>query len=181
MNNSVLSAFLISCIVLSGCAETTKKAVHETTGDNADKFIQHGWDFPLGRSRAKIIEGLGNPVAVKAERAKPNINIMDPAVEIADEIYELTYDGLVVVLYRAAEEKKELLQQLTITSSKYKMKWDLHVGCTKHDVRTALGGPSEEQVDSYTYSRNQANGESSVQFSFEKDIVTRIDWSFSFE
>jgi hypothetical protein len=180
----LIAAAFAACIVMGGCAERSvpvAKAEEGAGRSKIDQFIKHGWDFNLGRNRAKIVQHLGNPVDMKVEKAnKTAASSTPPSAIIADEITELDYDGLRIVLYRAAVENMEMLHQLSVTDARYKVKWGLNIGAAKTDVRAVLGKPDEEQANQYVY-KTRYGAESYVQFFFAEDRISRIDWLFYIE
>lgn len=186
MRNGIFILLLSCCVLAAGCAGVTPApsagaAATDSALNNADQFIQHGFAFKMGHTRARIIKNLGNPLDIHVERAKePDPFITNPADDIKDETIELLYDGISIVLFRAAAEDQELLQQVSITNGKYTLKWDLNVGAARSAVTAALGKPSDERADAAVY-RNSQGEESFVTFSFKNDIVTKIDWWFDLE
>lgn len=157
-----------------------------------DEMIEAGLAFPLGKSRAEITASLGPPRAATVRRLR---NQHDPAR--IDELHELTYDGLRVLLYRVTAEDREFVTDLSLTSAKYPVKWGLGVGSTKEAVRRVLGGgftalaapdsriepPARGQrcaeVDGVcTYRYDGFEQRSHVFFSFRGGRVSRIDWTF---
>ncbi len=184
---NALCLLCLSCIMLvAGCAGTTKTSSADSDAMDSslaksDQFIDHGFAFKMGHTRARIIRNLGDPLSVSVKRAKdPSPFVTNPSDEIRDEIIELVYDGLYIVLYRAAAENQELLQHVSITKDKYKLKWDLNVGVSKAAVIALLGKPSGERTDEVMY-RNHQGVESYVAFHLSNDIVTKIDWWYSLE
>jgi len=182
MKKQLLGGFLIAGLVITGCSSHTASPSAQEAGPgeikkhNVDQFIKNGLGFKLGRSRAKIIANLGEPRNTIVEKANtPSTLSTYSSAGIADETYELFYDGLVVGLYHAAVEKEDLLQHLSITDSKYKIKWGLGIGCTKQKVKSVLGNPSEEDEFAYVY-KNSHGTESFVHFYFANDVVYKIDW-----
>ena len=157
-----------------------------------DEMIEAGLAFPLGKSRAEITASLGPPRAATVRRLR---NQHDPAQ--IDELHELAYDGLRVLLYRVTGEHREFVTDLSLTSAKYRVKWGLGVGSTKEAVRRVLGGgftalaapdsriepPARGQrcaeVDGVcTYRYDGVEQRSHVFFSFRGGLVSRIDWTF---
>jgi hypothetical protein len=157
-----------------------------------DEMIEAGLAFPLGRSRAEITASLGPPRAATVRKLR---NQHDPAQ--MDELHELTYDGLRVLLYRVTAEDREFITDLSLTSAKYRVKWGLGVGNTKEAVRRVLGGgftalaapdsriaPHEarrrcdERDGVCTYRYDGFEQKSHVSFSFRSGRVSRIDWTF---
>jgi len=182
MNMQLLCGFLIASLILTGCtAHVTAPSSQDSAPSanmqhNVDKFIKNGLAFKLGKSRAKIINNLGEPKSIHVEKANTPSALSTYAAEgVADETYELFYDGLFISLYHAAVEKEDLLQHVSITDSKYKVRWGLDVGCSKQKVKSVLGKPSEEDEFAFVY-KNELGSESYVHFYFVNDIVYKIDW-----
>ena len=157
-----------------------------------DEMIEAGLAFPLGKSRAEITASLGPPRAATVRKLR---NQHDPTR--IDELHELAYDGLRVLLYRITAEDREFVTDLSLTSAKYRVKWGLGVGSTKEAVRRVLGGgfgalaapdsriepPARGQrcaeVDGVcTYRYDGFEQKSHVFFSFRGGRVSRIDWTF---
>ena len=157
-----------------------------------DELIENGLAFRLGRSRAEITASLGPPRAATVRKLR---NQHDPAQ--IDELHELAYDGLRVLLYRITAEDREFVTDLSLTSAKYPVKWGLGVGSTKEAVRRVLGGGftalaapdsrivpheaqrrCEERDGVCTYRYDGFEQKSHVFFSFRGGRVSRIDWTF---
>lgn len=157
-----------------------------------DELIEAGLAFRLGKTRAEIGASLGPPRAATVRKLR---NLHDPAQ--TDELHELTYDGLRVLLYRVTAQDREFITDLSLTSAKYRVKWGLGVGSPKEAVRgvlgpgfTALAAPDsriappearrrcEERDGVCTYRYDGFEQRSHVFFSFRGGRVSRIDWTF---
>lgn len=158
-----------------------------------DEMIEAGLGFRLGRSRAEITASLGPPRAAAVRTIR---NQHDPAR--IDELHDLTYDGLRVLLYRVTAEDREFITDLSLTSAKYRVKWGLGVGSAKEAVRRVLGPgftplaapdsriappdighPCDELDGVCTHRYDGFEQRSHVYFSFRGGRVSRIDWTFS--
>jgi hypothetical protein len=177
--------FAFFVISVSGCETVRPIATNQVT---PAQFVYDGWR--LGSTTAEIQNRLGTPVHLRVREVE-NRHV-DGQI---DEIRELEYDGLVLKIYKVSEvPERELLMTIAVTSPRYEIGWGLKVGTNKEDVRRVLGNGSEN-VDCrlltqqggttpahmhgdciWEYSDGDAGSE--VTFSFEKDRVYRIDWSF---
>lgn len=172
-----LFGFLFVVLVI-GCTKE-KDQRNESQGDNYQKrineivIVNDGLDFKLGKSIEEITNNLGRPKNIIVEKIK-NVHYPD---EIIDEIHKLFYDGLYIEIYKATEGNKEMLQALSITSEKFKVKWGLNVGISKDEIKKVLGNPSKDvdNVWSYVDSDGYENG---VRFFFRNDKVNKIEWSY---
>ena len=170
-------SYFVFAAVISGCSKKENVAAeepdHAVYQERINQLVDDGLDFELGDSVNEIIKTLGQPKDIQVDKIK-NVHYPD---EIVDEIHRLYYDGLYVQIYKATEGNKELLQALSITSNKFKVKLGLNVGTTKTEIRRTLGNPSNDSDDmwSYVYTEGYPN---TVQFYFENDAVTKIEWSY---
>ena len=96
-----------------------------------------------------------------------------------DEVHELEYDGLRIVLYRVSATGRELIMEVSLTSERYRLKWGLGVGSTRDAVRRVLGpGVRAERGEIDTDRYEDSERASRVDFSFRDARVRRIDWVF---
>ena len=157
-----------------------------------DELIENGLAFRFGKNRAEITASLGPPRAATVRMIK---NQHRPSR--IDELHDLVYDGLRVLLYRVTAQDREFITDLSLTSATYRLKWGLGVGSTKEAVRRALGpgftplaapesriepparGPRCAESDGVcTYRYDGFEQKSHVFFSFRGGRVSRIDWTF---
>ena len=157
-----------------------------------DELIEDGFAFPLGKTRTEITASLGRPLAAAVRRI-PNQHRPSQT----DELHELTYDGLRILLYRVTVDNRELVTDISLTGVGYRVKWGLGVGSTKEEVRRVLGPgftalpapesrlgspaggrPCGESDGNCTYRYAASEQTSHVYFSFRDGRVERLDWVF---
>jgi hypothetical protein len=177
---SVAVCLAPASLVLSlACAGTSNLPASASTGDSdirpslrAEAFVEHGWAFDLGDSRQMIVERLGEPVATRvAEVPNPHLP------ETRDTVYTLTYDGLEVEIYRATAVDRHFLSRLSVSGSRYAMRWDLRVGSAAQKVRETLGSPTDLSGDSLIYEAGEGATDR-VIFTIEDGRVRMIEWHF---
>jgi hypothetical protein len=141
----------------------------------------------LGSSRAEIIENLGKP---KLERTGDDLrkaNELTPEdvrlirghnTGAENEISELAYDGLSLKILKVnSPPYREFIYQITVTSDRYKMLWNLNVGSPRQEVRRLLGDPSrfEALKDFYqvVHSGNPMGYTDQVTFAYHDGLVSQ--------
>ena len=162
----LVAACLLVLAPAAGAAEPFQARV--------DEFIANAFAPPLGRTRAELAASLGPPRSATVRRVQ---NRHEPGR--TDEVHELEYDGLRIVLYRASATGRELLMEMSLTSERYRLKWGLGVGRTRDAVRRALGPAVRAERDGIDTDRYEDSERlSRVDFSFQGARVRRIDWVF---
>ena len=162
----LVAACLLALAPAVGAAETFQARV--------DELIADGFAVPLGRTRAELAASLGPPRSAAVRRVQ---NRHEPGR--TDEVHELEYDGLRIVLYRASATGRELLMEMSLTSGRYRLKWGLGVGSTRDAVRRVLGpGVRAEGGETDTDRYEDSERGSRVDVSFRDARVRRIDWVF---
>lgn len=146
----------------------------------------------FGNNRAEIISNLGEPNLIRTAcdlsqagelTAEDRRLIRGHGSGVENEIFELLYSGMwIKVLKVSSPPHQEGVYLLEVSSKRYKMPWNLGVGCQFKDVRRILGGPSliSDNGD-YTYSvvhldesGNPVGYEDSITFCYHKGKVERI-------
>lgn len=142
----------------------------------------------FGNSRAEIIENLGKP---KLERTDDDLSqeneltaedrrlLLGHASEPINQITELVYDGLSLKILKVnSPPYSEFVYDLTVTSAKRKMSWDLNIGSPRQKVRRILGNPSrsDDLTDSYdvVHSGDPTGYTNLVVFTYHDSRVDRI-------
>ena len=90
-----------------------------------------------------------------------------------DEVRELHYDGLYVRAYFPAKDHKRLfLEEVEITSPRFKIKHGLDIGTPGAELQRVLGQPDEIRGDVYSYS-----GETdTVRFVIHNGVIAKVKW-----
>lgn len=162
----LVTACLLAVAPAVGAAEPFQARV--------DELIADGFAVPLGRTRAELAASLGPPRSATVRRVQ---NRHEPGR--TDEVHELEYDGLRIVLYRVSATGRELIMEVSLTSERYRLKWGLGVGSTRDAVRRVLGpGVRAERGEIDTDRYEDSERASRVDFSFRDARVRRIDWVF---
>lgn len=171
-----IGCFIFAALIF-GCSKKEKAVAEEPERgvyqERINQLVNEGLDFKVGDSVNEVINNLGQPKDIKVEKIG---NVHYPN-EIVDEIHRLYYDGLSIEIYKATEGNKELLQTLSVTSNKFKVKLGLNVGATKTEIKGVLGNPSNDSDNMWSYVRNDGYPDK-VRFHFENDRVTKIEWSY---
>lgn len=172
------AGLLFGAILAAGCitrgpeSGKTREPMPPDYETRVSRYILKGWNFKLGKTIAEIKRNLGTPLSIIEQ---PVENIHDP--DRTDTMYELRYQGLQVCVYTVTESSKEIVTDLTITSSRYPLIWGLAVGSPVGDVRAILGEPVDESRGILTYETGDA-APSSVNFFHRNGFVYKIGWVF---
>ena len=142
----------------------------------------------LGNSRAEIMENLGKPKRERTDEDLRRANELtseearrirghDTGVE--NEIMELAYDGLYLRILKVnSPPYREFVYDITVTSDRYKMLWNLNVGSPRQEIRRILGKPSksDELQDSYlvVHSSPPEGYTDLVIFGYHDNFVDRV-------
>ena len=135
--------------------------------ETINEFVTQGWAFDLGTSLMDL------KAAGKVHR-EVVATVRNPHVENQiDEVRELYYDGLYVRAYFPAKDHKRLfLEEVEITSPRFKIKHGLDVGTPVAELERVLGEPDEIKGDVYSYS-----GETdTVRFVVKNGVITKVRW-----
>lgn len=133
------------------------------------------WFFEwLPKNREEVVKMFGLPDEIKVKNIK---NQHDPS--ITDVIYQLKYDGLEAVVYKASYDKREFLIGLTVSDSRYPVSKGLNIG-DPFDVEKMLGRPAKIKKTAYVYyATMEMNDE--VNLHFESDKIAKIEWLLYFD
>lgn len=137
-----------------------------------NEFFEDGFVGGLGSKEEEVIKKLGPPKKIKREY--PNYN---KPLEHNYESIDLFYDGLHINIYKDPYSLREFVSIPDgLTSDKYKMKWELNIGCSKKHVLDTLGRPSwpNRTKDSLTYYAEGNN----LHFYFKEDKLIKIEWEY---
>ncbi len=148
----------------------------------------------FGTSRAEIIKNLGKPRLERTEgdlenakqlNAEERRYLLGHRSEPINQISELAYDGLSLRILKVnSPPYREIVYDMTVTGTRYKMLWNLNVGSPRQEVRRILGDPSNpnDLKDSYlvVHSGDQGLGYTDlVTFSYLGSQVSRIHfWKY---
>jgi len=137
------------------------------TFQTINEFATRGWAFDLGTSLTDL-KAVG-----KIEREVIS-TVRNPHVENqVDEVRELYYDGLYVRAYFPAKDHKRLfLEEVEITSARFRVKHGLNVGASVTELQRVLGQPDEVKGDVYSYF-----GEAdTVHFVVRGGVIIKVKW-----
>jgi dienelactone hydrolase len=136
-------------------------------------FTEQGWAFKLGLRGIQTIRALG-PV----KREKVTL-LQNPHVDgRTDEIREFFFaDGLYVkALFPGRQQNAYLLQEVTITRSRYKAKFGLNLGTTRKALEDKLGQPDGMQPGFVEYFHSMGIGTARIHF--KDDRIVKLEWEF---
>jgi hypothetical protein len=166
-----LPVFLSGWVACNGRSSQESKI--DKFQEKVDEFVAEGLDFKLGKTKVEIVKNLGNPKTIRIQKV-PNVHYPK---YIVDEIHELFYDGFYIKLYKATETNKEMVEYLSVTSDRYKVKWGLNIGTHKNKVRNLLGPPLKKEKSVYTY-QDRDGYPDHVYFYFRDDRIYKIEWEY---
>lgn len=144
----------------------------------------------FGNTRAEIIENLGKPKLVRTENdlmAASELTREDARLVrghgVENGIFELSYEGLLLKILKVnSPPYREFVYEMTVTSNRYKMLWNLNVGSPRQEVRHILGDPSNphDLKDSYAVVHSGTPPEvytpDLVTFNYRDSLVSRIQF-----
>jgi hypothetical protein len=165
MKKSAVMSFLSVIIfsITSIGAETVKM-----------NFTANILDFKTGKSRAEIINNLGQPKEAKEERSSESFR-----EAFKCRVYSLQYDGLKIFTYEGSGCLMPKMHKVIITGVRYKLKYNIRVGQSRSEVARILGKPESETAGQMIYSHDP-DGEGIdkrvVIISMKDNKVSKIDW-----
>jgi len=174
INKIILCSLLIFFILNIGCKNNkSDNIISENQNNifikNQEEFDTNG--FYYGNTITEIKNKLGEPKNIKINDLK-NVHIENQI----DKIYELYYDGLYIKIYKNSSDQIELIKQITISSEKYKVKWDLNVGTPRNNILKVLGKPNCESKNILYYIGEEV-GPIGFQFYTNNDKIEKINWN----
>lgn len=155
------------CPVPQGITGTEEQR-EEYAATPINRFIFDGFDFGLGKRRAEIVEQLGNPQKSTARRVR---NLHDPGK--TDQIFTLSYPGLRVVIYRVSEDGREMVTDVVVTGTQYRLKEGLSVGSPLTLVQKRLGSPTTRKPGYVEY-ESEDSAPSQVRFYHKEGRITKV-------
>jgi len=158
-----LTALVALAIPVIGLTAQRDAKSYETINE----FATRGWAFDLGTSLTDL-KAVGN---VQREVVSTVKNRHDE--NQIDEVRELYYDGLYVRAYFPAKDHKRLfLEEVEITSARFRVKHGLNVGASVTELQRVLGQPDEIKGDVYSYF-----GEAdTVHFVVRGGVIIKVKW-----
>ncbi|KRT68718.1 MAG: hypothetical protein XU15_C0017G0017 [candidate division NC10 bacterium CSP1-5] len=158
-----LTALVALAIPVIGLTAQRDAKSYETINE----FATRGWAFDLGTSLTDL-KAVGN---VQREVVSTVKNRHDE--NQIDEVRELYYDGLYVRAYFPAKDHKRLfLEEVEITSARFRVKHGLNVGASVTELQRVLGQPDEVKGDVYSYF-----GEAdTVHFVVRGGVIIKVKW-----
>ncbi|HOW86902.1 MAG TPA: hypothetical protein P5119_12960 [Candidatus Aminicenantes bacterium] len=147
---------------------------------------------PFGNTRAEIIKNLGKP---KLERTEKDLEragqltseekryLLGHISVPINQIIELAYDGLLLRILKVnSPPYREFVYDMRVTSSRYRMLWNLNVGSPRQEIRRILGDPSNpnDTKDSYNVvDPDDLSGLDYIDlltFSYQGNLVDKISF-----
>ena len=135
--------------------------------ETINAFVTGGWAFELGTSLTdlKAVGKVEREVVSTVKNAHVGNQI--------DEVRELYYEGLYIKAYFPAKDHKRfLLQEVQITSPRFRIKHGLNVGASVAELHRVLGTPDEVKGDVYSY----AGETDTVCFVITNGVITEVRW-----
>ena len=135
--------------------------------ETINAFVTGGWAFELGTSLTdlKAVGKVEREVVSTVKNAHVGNQI--------DEVRELYYEGLYIKAYFPAKDHKRfLLQEVRITSPRFRIKHGLNVGASVAELHRVLGTPDEVKGDVYSY----AGETDTVRFVITNGVITEVRW-----
>lgn len=134
-------------------------------------FLTDGIVHP-GRSREQILARLGAADSVSARTVE---NRHDPSV--TDSVLTLHHDGVIIEIYRAGYDGKEILGSLQIRSDAHlQQSSGIRIGSPAADVRALLGEPTTASATELVYECDEClvTGHETLRFVLEQGNVRTI-------
>lgn len=126
--------------------------------EKVDDFVGN----PLGTSAIQSLEQLRKMGDLVREKTALVANIHYPSQ--ADEIRTFEFDGLVLEAYFPnRESQRGFITEITVTKSRWKLKFDLRVGVSAKELQAVLGEPDERDDTHLEYCGDKACGVFSLQ------------------
>ncbi len=135
--------------------------------ETINEFVTRGWAFELGASLTdlKAVGKVQREVISTVRNAHVKNQI--------DEVRELYYDGLYIKAYfPGGDHKRFLLQEVEITSARFRIRHGLNVGASVTELHRVLGQPDEIKGDVHSYF-GETDG---VHFVIENGVITKVKW-----
>jgi hypothetical protein len=127
----------------------------------------------LGNSRGSIQEKLGPWSSIKTEKI-PNHH----EETWIDNIYTITYDGLVLHVYDVVAWEKEMLTAVSMTKNCSKA-LPQFTGRTKDAITEKFGSPARATEEAMEYIPVlDSEGEDVVRFKLRDRIVVAVEWMY---
>ena len=168
----------------------TEEPLPETPQLRIDRYFDARTQM-LGNTRAEIVKNLGKPKLERTENDLKKANELTAEDArlvrghgVENEIFELAYEGLLLKILKVnSPPYREFVYDMTVTSNRYKMLWNLNVGSPRQEVRRILGDPSSpnDLKDSYSvvHSGSPEGYTDLVTFSYHDSLVSRIHfWQY---
>ncbi|NLY76368.1 MAG: hypothetical protein GX075_13895 [Firmicutes bacterium] len=89
-------------------------------------------------------------------------------------ITEVFFDGLYYQHYK--DTIKEQIVFLSVSTSKYKMKFDLDIGVSREYVKNILGEPMKIENGVYIYQYETEVAVDYIKFYFDNDKLVKVEW-----
>jgi hypothetical protein len=124
----------------------------------------------LGETRGSVEAKLGPPLAVTVERV-PNAHTPTQI----DEIQTLTYQGLLIRVYKVVELGKEMLLSVRMTQNHPKVLPDL-IGRYRKDIVSSFGSPQNAKGEAWEYDDMERHD--SVRIEFKGAVVGAVQWDY---
>jgi hypothetical protein len=106
--------------------------------ETVNEFVTRGWAFDLGTSLTDL-KAVGKVQREVVSTVK-NAHVKNQT----DEVRELYYDGLYIKAYfPGGDHKRFLLQEVEITSARFRIKHGLNVGASVAELKAVLEEPDE--------------------------------------
>jgi len=184
-------SFALTC--LASCTQRPLPGIKEplqgTPQERTERYFNSGI-HQFGNSRAEIISNLGKPKRERTEKDLERARQLAPeerryllghTSEPINQISELAYDGLSLRILKVnSPPYREFVYDISVTSDKYKLIWNLNVGRPRQEVRRILGNPSnsDDLKDSYrvVHSSNPEGYTDLVTFGYHEGLIIRIQF-----
>ena len=165
----------------------------------SDDLIRFGWDgFEPGINRAigesdtkkKLLQRFGEPCELDMIK-EPHKR--DPTV-LHVEVYTWQWDGLEIIttrpiLHKDYDKPTQYVKRITLTSSKYPLKFTLSIGAPRAAFIEKLGRPSSEGPKAMGYQTELYSSEGGAAFVHrpvvniwfdEQDRAKKITWQYGY-
>ena len=126
-------------------------------------------------SEDDLVRHLGEPDDTRTETVASTY-----ASGQTDTVRHLTYDGLALSIYEAADAKKSILYHIELTNPDYTSPAGLRIGQSQQEILRILGNPTLRAADHYVYAGGDEHPIDLV-VSLTSGHVSQLAWMVHFE
>jgi hypothetical protein len=172
MRRIVFTGLFLLLVLLASCTTSSPEPSRVASATALQPIIEHALTLELEQKLAYLRGQLGTPHSVLET---PFTNLHDDRQ--IDTLRSFVYDGLQLDTYQVSATGKEFLLQLAVDKNGFMSSFGVHIGSSRHDVRSLLGEPDWTEDQTLVYVVGDDTPDQLVLW-FEGDTVSRIAWQF---